>query len=155
MKSGLGLIAFLLIVLAAAAVGARYMPGEWYASLRKPPFNPPNWIFGPVWTALYLGMAVAAWLVWREGGLRVQALPLALFGAQLILNAAWSFLFFGLRRPDLALVNIVCLGALIAATAVAFRPVSTAAFVLMLPYLAWVSFATVLNASLWWLNRAA
>jgi tryptophan-rich sensory protein len=153
MRSALSLLGFVVLVSAVAAVGARYMPGDWYAALRKPSWTPPNWLFGPVWTVLYLAMAVAAWLVWREGGLRVQTVPLSLFAGQLILNAAWSWLFFGLHRPGAALVDIVALFALILATALAFRPVSPAAAALLLPYLGWVGFATALNAALWWLNR--
>ncbi|MBM3495793.1 MAG: tryptophan-rich sensory protein [Armatimonadetes bacterium] len=155
MRSALGLVGFIVLVFAVAAIGARYMPGEWYAALRKPAWTPPSWLFGPVWTALYLAMAVAAWLVWREGGVRVQALPLGLFAVQLALNGAWSWLFFGLQRPGAALVDTVALFALIVATAMAFRPVSPVAAALLLPYLGWVGFATALNGALWWLNRGS
>lgn len=133
-------------------MGVWFMPGEWYASLRKPAWNPPGWIFGPVWTALYTMMAVAAWMVWRHGGFTAQRRPLALFLLQLALNAAWTPLFFGWHRPGLAFAEIVLLWLAIAATLVAFRPVSRAAAWLLAPYLAWVSFATVLNLTLWRLN---
>ena len=128
------------------------MPGEWYASLKKPSWNPPGWIFGPVWTALYTMMAVAAWLIWRRGCWAAQRRPLTLFLVQLALNAAWTPLFFGWHRPRLAFADIVLLWLAILATLVAFRPVSRAAAWLLAPYLAWVSFATVLNLTLWRLN---
>lgn len=146
------LCAWLLASYAAAATGAFFSPGEWYASLNKPSWNPPGWVFGPVWTALYTMMAVAAWLVWRRGGFAAQRRPLAWFLVQLGLNAVWTPMFFGLQRPDLALVVIVLLWGAIAGTIRAFRPVSRPAAWLLAPYLAWVSFATVLNATLWQMN---
>ena len=151
LDSVVGLVVWLALCFGAAAVGARFRPGPWYAALRKPAWNPPAWIFAPVWTALYALMAVAAWLVWREPG---TAAVLALFVVQLALNAAWTWLFFGLRRPGLALVEIVVLWLAIAATAIAFLAVVPPAGLLLLPYLAWVAFATALNASLWKRNRA-
>lgn len=147
-----GLAAWLALCFAAAAFGTQFGPGDWYAALRKPAWNPPNRLFGPVWTVLYTMMGVAAWLVWRRGGWRAQARPLGLFMVQLALNAAWSGLFFGLRRPDLAFGEILLLWAAILATALAFRPVSAAAGWLLVPYLAWVGFAAVLNFTLWRLN---
>ncbi len=128
------------------------MPGEWYASLRKPSWNPPGWIFGPVWTALYAMMAVAAWLVWRRGGFAAQRRPLGWFLAQLALNAAWTPLFFGLHWPGVAFAEIVLLWLAIVATLAAFRRVSRTATLLLVPYLLWVTFATVLNFTLWRLN---
>lgn len=126
----------------------------WYPTLVKPSFNPPAWIFGPVWTVLYLMMGVAAYLIWRQGidadGVRVA---LAVFVLQLALNGLWSILFFGMHSPGWALVEIVVLWFAIGATISLFWGVAPAAGVLLLPYWAWVSFATVLNASLWWLNR--
>lgn len=148
----LGLCGWLLLCFAAASLGAVFMPGEWYASLRKPAWNPPAWVFGPVWSALYTMMAVAAWLVWKRGGLVVQRRPLALFLAQLLLNAAWTPLFFGLHQPGAAFAVIILLWLAIAGTLVAFRPVSRAAAWLLAPYLAWVTFAAVLNGTLWRLN---
>jgi tryptophan-rich sensory protein len=129
-----------------------FMPGEWYASLKKPSWNPPGWVFGPVWTTLYVMMAVAAWLVWKRGGFSSQRPALVLFLAQLALNAAWTPLFFGLHRPGLAFAEILLLWLAIAAALAAFRPVSRAAAWLLTPYLAWVSFAAVLNFALWRLN---
>ena len=114
--------------------------------------TPPDWLFGPVWTVLYIMMAVAAWLVWRSGD-RVRAQDaLYLFAVQLALNLAWSLLFFGLRDPALALVEVVGFWIAIAATTRAFWPLDRRAGLLMLPYLAWVGFAALLNAAIWWLN---
>jgi tryptophan-rich sensory protein len=142
------LVGWVFICFAAASLGGLFMPGEWYASLKKPTWNPPAWIFGPVWTALYTTMAAAAWLVWRRGGWAAQRRPLLLFLAQLALNAVWTPLFFGLHRPGLAFAEIVLLWLAIAASLAAFCSVSRAAAWLLVPYLAWVSFAAVLNFTL-------
>ncbi|MCW5552750.1 MAG: tryptophan-rich sensory protein [Verrucomicrobiae bacterium] len=149
----LGLAGWLLLCFAAAAFGGLFMPGAWYAQLQKPTWNPPNWIFGPVWTVLYTMMAVAAWLVWGRGGVAAQRGPLGWFLLQLLLNAAWSALFFGLHNPGLAFVEIVLLWSAILRTLIAFWKVQRVASLLLLPYLAWVSFAAVLNFTLWQLNR--
>ena len=151
-KMILGLCGWLLLCFAAASPGAVFMPGEWFAALKKPAWNPPGWVFGPVWTALYAMMAVAAWLVWRRGGWKEQRKPLLIFLAQLALNAVWTALFFGLHRPGVAFAEIVLLWLAIVATLVAFRPVNRTAAWLLVPYLAWVSFAAVLNGTLWRLN---
>ena len=151
-RSWLALAGWWLLCLAAGSLGAWFGPGEWYASLEKPSWNPPGWVFGPVWTALYTMMAVAAWLVWRKGGWCGQRQPLLLFHAQLALNALWTPLFFGLHRPGVAFAEIVLLWLAIATTLAAFRPVSRLAAWLLAPYLAWVSFAAALNLTLWRLN---
>ena len=151
-KTVIGLTGWLLLCFAAASLGTVFMPGEWYAGLHKPAWNPPGWIFGPVWSALYTMMAVAAWLVWQRGGFAAQRRPLGWFLAQLVLNAVWTPLFFGLHRPGVAFAEIILLWLAIAATLVAMRPVSRAAAWLLVPYLAWVSFAAVLNGTLWRLN---
>jgi tryptophan-rich sensory protein len=148
----LALAGWLTACFAAASLGAVFMPGEWYASLKKPEWNPPVWIFGPVWSALYAMMAVAAWLVWRQGGWGKQRKPLLVFLAQLALNALWTPLFFGLHWPGLAFAEIVLFWLAIAATLAAFCSVNRAAAWLLAPYLAWVSFAAVLNFTLWRLN---
>ena len=125
----------------------------WYPTLLKPSFNPPSWVFGPVWTALYILMGVAAYLVWRKGLATDGVRPaLTLFAVQLLLNGLWSLLFFGLQAPGWALVEIVFLWLAIVATLIAFRGVASAAGWLLAPYLAWVSFAAILNASIWSLN---
>ncbi len=151
----LALLGFVAVCLAAGGIGGAITTpaiAGWYAPLAKPSFNPPNWIFGPVWTALYLLMALAAWLVWRRAGWRNARAALLLFALQLVLNGAWSLLFFGLHRIDLALADIVALLAAVVATALAFRRHSMMATLLLLPYLAWVAFATVLNFAIWRLN---
>jgi benzodiazapine receptor len=126
----------------------------WYSTIEKPAFTPPGWVFGPVWTILYLLMGVAAFLVWQKG-LGVAAVKVALgwFLVQLVLNASWTPVFFGLHRTGLALAVIVLLWVAIVITLFSFLRVSRIAAVLLLPYLLWVSFATVLNASIWRLNR--
>ena len=144
-------------VLTASAIGSfatvRAIP-TWYKGLAKPSFNPPAWLFGPAWTVLYLVMAVAVWLVWKQGiGATGVKLALAVFLVQLILNALWSILFFGLRSPLAGLVDIVVLWLAILATIVLFFRVSVPAGVLLLPYIGWVTFAAVLNAAILRLNR--
>jgi translocator protein len=142
-----------LPLLLGGGVGSFFQPGEWYAGLEKPSWNPPSWVFGPVWTALYIMMGVAAWLVWDRYGFRGPArTALILFLVHLIFNAAWSALFFGAQAPGLAFAEILVLWAMIAALVVMFWRLRTLAGVLLLPYLAWVSFAAVLNYTLWRLN---
>ena len=147
-----GLAFWLLVCFAAPALGTAAGPGAWYAQLQKPSWNPPGWLFGPVWSVLYTLMAVAAWLVWRQGGWGKQRRPLLIFLAQLALNALWTPLFFGLHRLGVAFAEIVLLWLAIGTTLTVFRPVSRAAAWLLAPYLAWVSFATVLNFALWRMN---
>jgi len=122
---------------------------SWYVELSKPSWTPPSWVFGPAWTMLYIMMAVAAWLVWRKGYTADVRFALTLFGVQLLVNGLWSYLFFGLRWPGGALVDIAVLWVAIAATVIAFARVSQPATWLMLPYLAWVSFAMALNLEIW------
>jgi tryptophan-rich sensory protein len=126
----------------------------WYPTLVKPSFNPPAWVFGPVWTVLYIMMGVAAYLVWLRG-MNVDGVGPALtsFLIQLALNGLWSILFFGMQQPGWALVEIIVLWTAIGVTIWLFWRVAPFAGALLLPYWAWVSFATVLNAALWWLNR--
>lgn len=138
----------------AAAVGAIFRPGDWYKQLDKPRWRPPDRLFAPVWTVLYAMIAVSGWLVWREAGFAGAAWPFAVYLAQLLLNAGWTPIFFGLRRPDLALAEIAVLWASIAGTIVLFYPVSPAGAWLLAPYLAWVSFAFMLNFSIWRRNSA-
>jgi len=151
-RSALGLVGWLAVCFAAASLGAVFMPGDWYLALNKPSWNPPGRVFGPVWTTLYAMMAVAAWIVWKPGGFAAQPQPLGIFLVQLALNAAWTPLFFGLHWTGLAFAEIVLLWLTIAATFKAFYPVSRIAAWLLGPYLAWVSFAAVLNFNLWRLN---
>lgn len=143
-------IIFLALVAATASSGAFFMPGEWYASLRKPAWTPPGWLFGPAWTVLYVAIAVAGWLVWRARR-RIDA-PLVVWGLQLIANAAWSWLFFGLHRPGLALFDILVMLSLIIGFIVLARRSSRAAAWLFVPYALWVTFAGALNFAIWWMN---
>ncbi len=150
-----GLVLALLACFAAAGIGGLLTAAsvdDWYQTLAKPAWTPPDWVFGPVWSALYLMMAVAAWLVWRSTDWSTSRGPLTLFGVQLALNVAWSGCFFALQRPGLALVELVVLLAAIVATTAAFWRNSRLAAVLMLPYLLWSTFALGLNFSIWRLN---
>jgi benzodiazapine receptor len=147
------LIGFVGACFLAATTGAVFRPGDWYERLAKPSWRPPNWLFPPAWAVLYLTIAVSGWLVWRTSGFAGAALPLAIYLVQLVLNAAWSPIFFGLRRPDLGFFEIVMLWLSIVATIAAFHPVNAAAAWLLLPYLAWVTFAAALNFTVWRLNR--
>jgi tryptophan-rich sensory protein len=151
----MALVAFIALCLAVAAVGGAVTAtsvGTWYAGLAKPSFNPPDWLFGPVWTALYLMMAVAAWRVWRARGLADARAALGLWALQLALNLVWSFVFFGARMIGAALAEIVVLLLAILATLALFWRIDRAAGWLMVPYAAWVGFATLLTAALWRLN---
>jgi len=159
MRSFLALVLFLVICFGTAAFGGQFAPGAWYAALEKPAWNPPAWVFAPVWTLLYAMMAVAGWLVWRGGGSVVggagapsRGIALGVYALQLVLNGAWSWLFFGLQRPGLAFAEIVALWLAILATTVLFWRVKPLAGALLVPYLAWVAFAAVLNLALWRLN---
>lgn len=149
----LGLLGWIVVCFGAAQIGAIFRPGAWYEQLVKPSWNPPNSWFAPVWIALYAMMAVAAARVWRLKGFRGAGVALGLFLAQLALNALWSFLFFGLESPGWALVDIVLLWLAILATILEFRRHDRFAAGLLVPYLAWVSFATALNFAILRLNR--
>lgn len=151
MRDYAALGAFILLVAAAAVFGAQFQPGPWYADLRKPPLNPPNWVFAPVWTVLYLAMAVSGWMVWRARA--ESSLALSLWAGQLVLNAAWSFLFFGLRRPGAALLEILALLVVLFFATASFFRIGRVPGALFLPYTAWVGFAAYLNAGIWHLNR--
>ena len=123
--------------------------------LAKPRWRPPNWLFPPTWAVLYLTIAVSGWLVWWTSGSAGAALPLAIYLVQLVLNAAWSPIFVGMRRPDLAFVEIVILWCSIVATIATFQPLNAVAAWLLLPYLAWVTFAAALNFTIWRMNRGS
>ncbi|WP_265519769.1 TspO/MBR family protein [Nitratireductor luteus] len=148
------LIAFAGVSFGAAATGIIFRPGKWYRQLDKPRWRPPDWLFAPVWTTLYAMIALSGWLVWREAGFAAAVLPLSVYAIQLILNAAWTPIFFGLRRPDLAMIEIAMVWASIFAMIVLFHPISPVAAWLLVPYLAWVSFASALNFSIWRRNPA-
>lgn len=151
----LALLGFVALCFAVAGLGGYWTSlsqPEWYGQLEKPSWTPPSWLFGPVWTALYLAMAIAAWRVWRKGGWAEQRRPLTLFLVQLFLNLLWSGLFFGLRSPLLAMVEIDFLWFAILLTLIAFWRVDRLAGALFVPYLLWVTFAGVLNFAVWRLN---
>ena len=155
MKQWGALVLFLLLTFSVSGMGGFFTSRSvdtWYRTLKKPVWSPPDWLFGPVWIALYAMMAVAAWLVWRKGGFKGLSPALVLFALQLLLNALWSPLFFGMRSPLAGLVDIIPLWFAILATLVLFLRVSTPAGLLFVPYLAWVGFALFLNLSLWRLN---
>lgn len=152
----LGLAAFVFLCLLISGIGGAVTAtsvDSWYQGLRKPSFNPPDWVFAPVWTTLYVLMAVAAWRVWRRGTTAARRLALTVFGVQLGFNLAWSIVFFGFRRIDLALAEIVILLIAILACAVLFWRVDRWAGRLLVPYALWVAFATALNVTLWRLNE--
>jgi benzodiazapine receptor len=150
------LMLFIAVCMAVAGAGSIFTAGsvrQWYPALQKPSWTPPSWLFGPVWTILYLMMAIAAWLIWQRRGSHPVAGSLGLFAFQLALNAAWSPLFFGLKNPLAGLWDIVPLWIAILATLVSFWKISPAAGLLLVPYWLWVSFATALNFAIWKMNR--
>lgn len=157
MKLTYKIIILLIICLGIGFLGSLVTQSgvnTWFSSIEKPSFNPPNWLFGPVWTTLYICIAVAGGLVWDK----IDTNPLVkkallFFAAQLFLNSLWSFLFFGLKNPLLALIEIILLLLVIFETYILFSKINKTAGYLFIPYLLWVSFATVLNASIWWLNK--
>lgn len=149
------LVLFVALCLGIGALGATVTATSvktWYAALAKPSFNPPNAVFGPVWTVLYVMMAIAAWRVWRKADRETARGPLALFALQLALNLGWSVAFFGLERIGPAVAVILVLELAVVATALAFRPIDRIAAWLLVPYVAWVGFATILNIAIWRLN---
>jgi translocator protein len=154
-RSLLALAGFLVIAFTASAIGGlATFPAipDWYRNLEKPSWTPPNAVFGPVWTVLYVLMAVAAWLVWKRGGWAAHRVALALWVVQVVLNTLWSVFFFGMRNPALGLAEIGLLWLAILATLIAFWRVSRPAGALLVPYLLWVSYASALNFAIWSLN---
>ena len=150
-----GLVVAIVVCFAAAAVGGWATTSSvdgWYAELNKPTWNPPNWIFGPVWTVLYLMMAIAVWLVWNRSGFRKSKIALGWFVFQLLLNVVWSVFFFGMHQPGFAFVEIIGLWLAIVMTMVVFFSHSRVSVLLLLPYLLWVTFAAFLNYTIWNLN---
>ncbi|HEL4234196.1 TPA: tryptophan-rich sensory protein [Stenotrophomonas maltophilia] len=154
---GVGLMGWIAITFAAAALGAwaSTSAASFYANLVLPSWAPPARVFGPVWTLLYAMMAIAAWLVWRERGWRGARPALSLYLLQLAINALWSWLFFGWKFGALAFADILVLITLVCTIIVAFARIHRGAAVMLLPYLAWISFASALNFSVWQANPAA
>jgi translocator protein len=145
------LLPFLIAVFAVSSTGALFRPGPWYKALRKPAWTPPGWLFGPVWSVLYVMIAVAGWLVWERAGIGPV---LALWAAQLIVNASWSWVMFGRQQIGLAFATLGLLWLAVASFVVAAWPVSQTASLLFVPYLAWGTFAGVLNFTIWRLNAS-
>jgi tryptophan-rich sensory protein len=148
----LALGGFVAVCFVTASSGAIFTPGQWYETLAKPWWRPPNWLFPPAWTVLFITIAVSGWMVWRVAGLAGAAIPFAVYGLQLVLNFAWSALFFGLRRPDLAFLEVMALWGAILATIIGFHGIDPAAAWLLVPYLCWVTFAAGLNFAMMRLN---
>lgn len=157
MTQAIALVVAIALPLLVGALGSVFTfdaVRTWYPTLVRPAFAPPSWVFGPVWTTLYVMMGLASWLVWRAGFARPEGRrALTFYAVQLGFNLAWSWLFFGIRQPLLALVDIVVLLVLIGVTVHRFAALSRGAALLLVPYLTWVGFATVLNGAFWWLNR--
>lgn len=152
MRSWLMLGGFLLVCFSVAFFGASFEPGPWYDGLNKPAWNPPNWLFAPVWTVLYISIAVAGWWVWRLKGFAGAKAAFTVYGLQLLANGAWSWLFFGRHQINWALAEILLLLGLIVLNVIVFAKVKRRIGLLLLPYLAWVAFASVLNFALWQMN---
>lgn len=146
------LIGFCTVTFLAALSGGYFRPGQWYRDLTKPSWNPPDFLFPIAWTILYAMMAAAAWIVFEAAGWPAALVPTALWLSQLVFNALWSVLFFGVKRIDYALADVALLWLAIAATIISFWPISTLAAWLMVPYLFWVSFAAFLNLTILRLN---
>jgi len=151
----LALAGFLALCFLAASTGAFFRPDEWYRALEKPSWNPPDWVFPPAWTILYLFIGISAWLVWRAAGFAGAGGALLVWLISLGLNAAWSWLFFGRKRIDWAAYGVAGLWLSILVTILAFAPHSTTGAWLLVPYLAWVSFAAALTFAIWRRNRGA
>lgn len=143
---------FVVAMILVASTGAIFKPGVWYQSLAKPNWTPPDWAFPVVWSILYLFIAIAGWLIWTKAG---WSLAIAFWILQLLLNGAWSWLFFGLRRMDLAFADVALLWLSVAIFIVIAWPISTTAALLFLPYLVWVSIAAALNLTVWRMNPTA
>lgn len=149
------LAVWLGLCFATAAIGGRARPDAWYRSLNKPSWNPPDWVFAPVWTLLFVMMAVAAAIVWSRRGASGAGIALAFFVLQLVMNATWSWLFFGFHRPDLAFYEVIAFWVTILVTTILFWRISPLAGKLMAPYVVWVGFASYLNFVLWRMNPYA
>jgi tryptophan-rich sensory protein len=152
----IGLVISLVICFLAAGIGGMATSSSvagWFAGINKPTWNPPDWIFGPVWTTLYLMMAISAWLVWKQSGFENSKFALGWFAFHLLLNIFWSVLFFGLQQPGWAAVEIIILWISIAITIGLFYRHSKLAAVLLVPYILWVTFAAFLNFTIWSMNR--
>jgi tryptophan-rich sensory protein len=150
------LIGFVLITLTVGGISSYFTAGQvntWFTTVNKPSFNPPNWVFGPVWSVLYIMMGVSVFLVWQQPASKQRTLALPIFGIQLMLNFWWSIIFFKFHAMGWALVEIIALWCSILLTIISFSKLSKLAAWLLVPYIAWVSFATLLNSAFWYLNK--
>jgi benzodiazapine receptor len=155
-KMWISFVLFILLCFLVEIVGGVWTKetvATWYPTLAKPAWTPPNWIFGPVWTCLYVMIAISGWLIYRAAPSEKRTVALILYGVQLALNFSWSFLFFSMRNPALGLIDIILLCILISLTIIKAWPVRPLASLLLIPYLLWVLYATSLNAGIWLLNR--
>ncbi|MBN1385797.1 tryptophan-rich sensory protein [Candidatus Woesearchaeota archaeon] len=150
------LIISLVVCQLAGIIGSIFTSSSiptWYAAIKKPAFNPPNWIFGPVWITLFVMMGISLYLIWNLGlSTKAAKIAIIIFGIQLVLNTLWSILFFGLQSPFYAFIEIIILWIFILASIISFYPISRTASLLLVPYILWVSFAAVLNFYIWRLN---
>ncbi len=151
----MSLVVFILAVMLVASSGAVFKPGAWYRTLTKPSWTPPDWVFPAGWTLLYVLIAIAGWRVWERLPLEAAVVPMAVYALQLVLNAGWSAIFFGLKRPDWAFAELACLWLAIVANILVFHPIDPLAAALLLPYLGWVTFAGALNLAVWRLNLSS
>lgn len=150
MSNRIALLAFILLTVGGGLlIGVATAPGDWYAGLQKPPFNPPNWVFGPVWTVLYILIAIAGWRIWRRDP---HGAAMKFWIAQIALNFIWSPLFFSAHLPGAAFVVIIALLVVILALIMLTLDRERVSAWLLVPYALWVAFAALLNASIWWLN---
>lgn len=152
MKKWIALVGWIALSLGAGLFGSQFMPGAWYAALDRPPWTPPNWLFGPVWTTLYVLMGIAAWRVWLRRDTSSVRGALAMFLVQLVLNALWSWIFFGLHMTGVAAIEIAVMLVAIIITTILFWRIDRIAGLLLTPYIVWVSYATALNISIWLRN---
>jgi len=143
---------WILLTFAVAAFASQFQPDTWYTTIAKPSWTPPGWIFGPVWSLLYLSMSISVWFIWNQRKTLNVNIPLLLYIIQLILNGLWSYIFFNQHQIGIALIDIVILVFLISIITVRFWQISKTAGILFIPYLVWVSFATVLNFEIWRIN---
>lgn len=151
-KDLLGLAFWLLLTFGVAYLSSQFEPGEWYKTISKPSWTPPGWVFGPVWSLLYLSMGISAWLVWRKRASGAVKLPLSIYLVQLIVNGLWFWFFFGRQMIGAALIDLLILVFVVSINLVLFLRVDRKAGVLLVPYLLWISFAAVLNFQIWRLN---
>jgi len=148
----LGLLFWVLLTFSVAFISSQFEPGPWYGTIAKPSWTPPGWVFGPVWSLLYLSMSISAWLVWRHRAQKPVILALGFYVVQLIVNGLWSWLFFGRQIIGAALIDLLSLVLLVAVTLALFFRIDRKAGVLLTPYLLWICFAAALNLQIWRLN---